>query len=99
MADKIYKNQTALTLSLETGIDLTSAVTVVQKWIDPDGVTGEWVSTVREPATAGIIDFVVPDSATLGKSGKWKRWAHVTFAAGTVAPGDFEIFTVYEEGL
>ena len=98
MADKIYVAQTALTLQLETGIDLSTAVSVVMKYIKPDKTEGQWVAEINTPATDGVISYDVASATDLDQSGTWKRWAYITFTGSKVAPGDCVSFEVYDEG-
>jgi len=98
MADKIYVGQTALTLTLSTGIDLTTASSVEIKYIKPDKTLGSWTADVDSPATGGSISYTIQSATDLDVSGSWKMWAYVTFSGSTVAPGDCATFTVYDEG-
>lgn len=100
MAQKIYVGQTALTLDLQTNLNLTveGAVSAKQKYIKPDGTSGEWPCTIEPDSLTGIIRYTVVSASDLDQAGLWKRWAYVTFAAGKVAPGEPVNFTVTEEG-
>jgi hypothetical protein len=98
MGQKIFKNQTALTLTLDTKIDLTSATDVWMKYKDPDGNTGQWDAIIKSPATLGIIEYEVENAGILNKSGEWTRWAYIEIASSKYAPGDSVTFEVYEEG-
>ena len=98
MADKIYVGQTALTLQLDTGIDLSTAVSAIMKYVKPDKTEGEWVSVIDSPATAGIISYDIQSATDLDQSGTWKRWAYITFTGSKVAPGDCITFEVFDEG-
>lgn len=97
MAQRIFKNQTALTLKLDTKIDLTSATNVWMKYIKPSGVTGIWNATIDSPATAGIISHIIA-AGELNESCEWTRWAYIEIGGTKYAPGDAVTFTVYEEG-
>ena len=93
---KIYVNQTALKIDLDTGIDLTTGVDVVYiKYKEPDSDTiSEWVGAVENTThityvlSAGEIDLI----------GDWTFWSYVDFTDGSKAPGEPSIVTVYTEG-
>lgn len=93
---KIYVNQTALKIDLDTGIDLTTGVDVVYiKYQKPGSDTiSEWVGTVEDTthityvASAGEIDTAKD----------WTFWSYVEFTDGSEAPGEPSIVTVYREG-
>jgi hypothetical protein len=92
---KIYKDQTALKLRLNTGIDLTTGVSTIEiKYIKPGDPVDTW--------TAGEEDtYYAVYSATAGEidtKGDWKFWAYITFTDSTVAPGEPVIVRVYDEG-
>lgn len=99
MADeqKVYVGQTALSIQLDTKIDLTSGATFLIKYVKPDATTGSWTAAVIGVATDGIIGYTA-DAGELDAAGDWKVWAHVTFNDATFAPGDPATFTVYTEG-
>lgn len=98
MAQRIFKNQTALTLKLDTKIDLTSVTNVWMKYKKPSGVTGIWDATIDSPATAGIISHVIASASELDELCDWRRWAYIEIGGTKYAPGDAVTFTVYEEG-
>ena len=98
VADKIYVGQTALTLQLDTGIDLSTASSALMKFIRPDKTVGQWVAVIDAPATDGIISYDIASATDLDQSGIWKRWAYITFTGGAVAPGDCVPFEVFDEG-
>jgi hypothetical protein len=93
---KIYKDQSALKIDLETGIDLTSGVTVVYiKYQKPGSETIlQWTGTIEDTThitkilSGGEVDTV----------GDWTVWAYVEFTDGSEAPGEPSIFSVYTEG-
>lgn len=90
-----FNGQTALKIILDTGQDITGATALI-KYQKPDGTTGSWVATT-ESSTAGTISI----SATTGnidQSGKWALWSYVTFADGTIAPGESVLREFYTEG-
>lgn len=92
---KIYEGQTALQVQLDTEINLSTGSSYAIKYVDPDGATGSWSAAVYGDAADGIIGTT---SAPALAAGVWKIWAYVTFADGSVAPGDPVTFRVYTEG-
>ena len=97
MAQRIYLNQSALTLKLDTKIDLTSATNVWMKYIKPSGATGTWSATIDSPATAGIISHVVA-AGELNELCEWTRWAYIEIGGTKYAPGDAVTFEDFAEG-
>lgn len=97
MAQRIYKNQTALTLKLDTKIDLTTATAAWMKYIKPSGATGIWDATIDSPATAGIISHVT-QAGELNEICEWTRWAYIEIGGTNYAAGDAVRFEVFEEG-
>jgi hypothetical protein len=92
--DNVYVGQDSLRIELDTGVDLSTALSVVIKFIKPDGTTGSWTGTVSE--TKVYYDFT--STATLAISGIWTVWAYATFADSRVAAGAPAQFTVKAEG-
>lgn len=93
---KIYKNQTALTIILDTGQVLTGS-TVTIKYKKPSTTTGSWSSIISSTSTQWI-EYEI-QTGDLDESGDWVFWSYVTLPAGTVVPGEPVTVTVYEEGL
>ena len=93
---KIYKNQTALRIRLQTRTNLTGATAKV-KYEKPSGATGDWDAVISN-AEDGVVDYDIAGANDLDESGEWTFWAYVTFSGGTVAPGEPVIVRVYEEG-
>lgn len=91
---KIYKNQTALRITLETYITLVSATTTLIKYKKPSGATGNWIATVA----GSTIYYDIGSSADLDEDGTWTMWSHITFTGGTVVPGEPATVKVYIEG-
>lgn len=89
-----YTSQTAFTVQLNTGIDLSNAQTAQIKYISADKEEGSWTATVESPATDGIISYQIQGSDVPLAIGTWKVWSYITFTNGTIAPGcpvDLEI--------
>jgi len=67
---KVYKNQTAFTIRLTTGQDITAADPVKIKYRKPSGATGEWVGSINDEAE-GIVEYEMADEDDLDESGWW----------------------------
>ena len=88
---KKYVGQTALTIRLITGVDVTGATALIKGKKPSGGTTLSWTATIVD-ATLGVIQYVLP-SALIDESGTWTFWADITFASGKWAQG--EPFTEY----
>lgn len=95
MEQKIYVNQTALQIQLDTHIDLTTLATPKIKYTNPAGTSNEWPAVLVGPAIDGVIGTANPPTLV---NGLWTCWAHLTFADGRTAPGDPVTFYAYTEG-
>ena len=93
---KIYQNQTALTLILDTGVTLTGATSVLIKYEKPSGATGSWTGTISS-SSAQWIEYEV-QANDLDEAGDWVFWAYLTDGDSNVAPGNAVTVTVYAEG-
>ncbi len=93
---KIYVDQTALKLDLDTGIDLTSGVTAVYiKYKKPGSDTiSQWTGSV-ENNTHITKSF---PGGEIDTASDWKFWSFVEFTNGTEALGEPVSVTVHEEG-
>jgi hypothetical protein len=69
----IFQNQGYFTITLETGVDLTSATVTQIKYVKPDGTKGDFEATVTD-TTKLTYQFTNED---LDKSGNWKFQAYV----------------------
>jgi Zn-dependent M28 family amino/carboxypeptidase len=95
---KIYKNQSGLRLTLETGINITTASSLKIKYIKPDKTTGNWTATISG-TTALYKDFInTGGNSELDQSGLWIFYSFITFSDGRLAPGEAVNIMVYEEG-
>ena len=92
---KIYVNQTALTIELDTNEDITGSTCLI-KYRKPSGTEGSWSATITD-ATNGIIEYEV-SADDIDEAGRWVFWAYVTFSNGTKLPGEAVIEEIYEEG-
>ena len=81
----VRSDQDALTITLDTRIDLTSGVdSVAISWRDPTGVTGEWVGAVEDTTK---ISYTLLQGQYLSPKGSWSFKALVNFSDGTKASG------------
>lgn len=95
MADYITKDQDALKISLNTGMDISLGSSFEIHYIKPEGERGLW--------TASQVEQRVEFSMTLGASeidqaGMWTFWSKVFFADGSFAEGEPLEFKVYLSG-
>lgn len=90
---KIYKGQTAILVSLITGIDLTNATTALIKYTRPDKTQGQWTAEI----SGQLINYQA-QSGDFSQSGIYSVWPHITFADSTVSIGEPQSITIYEEG-
>ena len=81
---KIYKNQTALRISLDTNITLAAGDSAIIKYKKPDGNTGSWSAIIDTPN----VYYDIVSSSDLDQDGTWIFWSYVTFSGGGVAPGE-----------
>jgi hypothetical protein len=93
---KIYVDQTALKIDLDTGIDLTVGVdSVYIKYIKPeDTQIQQWAGSIEN--TTHITKVL--SSGEIDTVGDWKFWAYVVFNDATEAPGEPVFVRVYTEG-
>lgn len=94
---KIYYKQTALTITLDTNLDLTNASSAKIKYRKPNGKIGEWTAVIDSPATTGTISYAV-QVGDLDMIGDWRFWSYLTFSDGTIAQGESVVQRVYAEG-
>lgn len=94
---KIYKNQSFLSIKLNTAVNIAGASSLKIKYKKPSGISGEWIATMV--SANGMIKYDVASSSILDESGVWTVWAYITFANGKSAPGDIATFQVYDEGI
>ena len=94
---RIYKNQSALRITLKTFTDLEGVMSTVIKYRKPDGKTGELTAAVGD-AEKGII-FHECIEGEIDATGWWSFWAFVTFADGRTAAGETAKVYVWQEGV
>jgi len=93
---KIYVDQSSLRVTLDTGVNCSTALDMKIKYRDPDGTEGEWDASLH-PTNNNYI-FYDLQSDELFMEGVWTFWAYVVFADGRDAPGDPICVKVWEEG-
>lgn len=91
---KIYTTQTDLTITLNTGKNITGATSVKIAYKNPKGILGEWTATI-EDATAGIITYNIIEPLAIEKT--WTIWAKITDSSGLISIGEPSNFVVYKE--
>ena len=64
----VYKNQSYLTIYLDTNVTLTTATTKEILYQKPDGTTGEWTGTIYDTTQ---IKYDVQDG-DIDQAGEWK---------------------------
>jgi hypothetical protein len=92
---KIYKDQTYLSIIIDTGVDIQTATVKKIKYIDPSGTPGEVVGTLNG-TTKIKYDFTTTN--TLKTAGSWIFWSFVVFSDGRSASGTPIEIIVYEPG-
>jgi len=94
---KIFKNQDYLRIRIYLGCNLSGA-TILIKYKAPNDLEGSWAITAIEDVSDGIVYKDFMPGETLGISGVWTFWTHVTFPDGRIAPGEPFIQMIYDEG-
>jgi len=94
--DKIYKGQTALTIELTVGVDITNATALV-KYKKPSKITGSWTATITDTIN-GVIKYDISNADDIDESGNWTFWADITFATGKWVPGEPIQVYIYKPG-
>ena len=95
---KIYKNQTALTIKLDTKTILENVQTALIKYKKPNGAIGSFSGSIGGGHYGTLITYDVLSADDLDQSGKWTFWAHITFTNGKIVPGERVFVKIYEEG-
>lgn len=93
---KIYVDQTALKIDLDTGINLDTGVdNVYIKYQKPGNETIlQWNGGVED--TTHITKIL--SGGEIDTKGDWTFWAYVDFTDGSEAPGEPVIVAVHTEG-
>ena len=93
----IYKNQSALRITMNTKIDLKGITKCEIRYQKPDGATGAFNAGIIDESQ-GIICHDVVSSSEIDVCGKWVLWAAISFTDGRCATGRSVALYVYEEG-
>ena len=93
---KIFKEQSALRITVKTFTDLEGATSAAIKFCKPDGTTGEFAAAVGDPIKGVIFHEVIEGEIDL--SGWWSFWAFITFEDGRTAAGEAAKVYVWNEG-
>ena len=93
---KIFKEQSALRITVKTFTDLEDVETAVIKFCKPDGSTGEFAAAVGDTARGVVFHEVI--EGDIDACGWWTFWAFVTFADGRTAAGEAAKVYVWQEG-
>jgi hypothetical protein len=93
---KVYKNQTKLSIKLDTGVDCSTAISTTIGYRKPDGTLGEWTATVDTDDTTLV--YSVQSSNDIDAAGIWSMWTKVVFADSNVAWGEPITEKIYEVG-
>jgi len=93
---KIFKEQSALRITLKTFTDMEGAASAVIKFIKPDGSNGEFDAAIGDPKRGVIFHEVI--EGEIDVSGWWSFWAFVTFDDGRTAAGEASKVYVWEMG-
>ena len=94
--NKIYVNQSALRIQLDTSQDVSDATVTQIKYIKPDGSTGSWNASASSSDDSLIYYDLT--GTELDTAGRWTIWAYVTFSDLRSAAGEPYIMRVYAEG-
>jgi len=93
---RIYKNQTALRLSVKTFCNLEGIGKAVIRYRKPNGKSGELDAGVKDTDNGVIIHECI--EGEIDVSGWWTFWAFVTFGDGRTAVGEAAKVYVWNEG-
>ncbi len=91
---KVYKGQTALTITATVGQDVTSATCLI-KYKKPDETLGSFAATIITAVT-GVIRYTITSASDIDQAGNWVFWTQVTFSDGTIANGEEYVVTIYD---
>ncbi len=95
---KVYKNQTAFRLILNTKLaesDFSTVASAIIKYIKPDLTTGSFIAVLGD---CPFIYYQITSSDDLNIAGEWVFWPYLTFNDTTEAPGESDTLYIYEEG-
>jgi hypothetical protein len=93
---RIFVNQSALRITVNTFVDLEGVLSAVLKYKKPNGITGEFSTAVGD-TEKGII-FHECIEGEIDVSGWWSFWAFITFDDGRTAAGEVSKVYIWKEG-
>jgi hypothetical protein len=98
---KVFKDQTALKLSLHTLINFNNTTPTSAKicYKSPDGEEDEWAATIEADSTVGEIYVNFSDVINFDQAGTWYLWSKLEFSDGRVAYGVTQKYIVREVGV
>lgn len=93
---QVYNTQSFISIKAEYTKNISASIASgVIKYVDPDGVEGQWPATHDAANKRFVYEF--PVGTTL-KKGKWKAWSFAIMTDGRTLPGEPDTFTVRAEG-
>jgi len=93
---RIFKDQTALRISVKTFCNLEGIERAVIKFRKPDGKCGELAAAVKDKENGVIIHECI--EGEIDMTGWWAFWAFVIFNDGRTAAGEAARVYVWSEG-
>ena len=93
---RVFKDQSALRITLKTFIDLEGIKNAVIRYRKPNGKYGEFSAAVGDTANGVIFHECIERDMDI--SGWWSFWAFVTFADGRTAAGQTAKVYIWREG-
>jgi hypothetical protein len=94
---RVFKEQSALRITLKTFTDLEDITSASIKYRKPDGSSGNFAAGVAD-TEKGII-FHECLEGDLDAAGWWSFWAFITFDDGRTAAGEAAKVYVWKEGV
>lgn len=91
---RIHKGQTAITLTLDTYVDLSASSSTRIYYKKPSGTTGYWDASVTSTTKLRFTDF---ETTTLDEEGVWYVWTYAVLTTG-IAIGEAVRLDIYEAG-
>lgn len=98
---RVFKDQTALRLSLNTLVDfsVTPPTSAKIHYKNPSLETDEWEASIIEDSTVGEIFVNFSDVINFDEAGTWYLWSELEFSDGRVAYGVTQKYTVRDTGV
>jgi hypothetical protein len=93
---KIFKEQSALRITVKTFTDLEGIISAIIKYLKPDGTAGSFAAGVGDTAKGVIFHECI--EGELDMAGWWVFWAFITFADGRTAAGEATKVFIWNEG-